>query len=600
MSDVVAIFERLPEVKFLADWLKDNFTVRIVEVPQVVDIMSVVSQENPELLITNSLHVAAIVATAKPTFLTLNELDAHLCLHRHEHINLWRQHMSCLKQVKQIFVPSTLMAKMFHESFRVQCRIQTPYIPPQQPSTYEYIISNKKLPYHDEVVAQMVGETIAVSDNLEDIRRAKLYVHQGKASNELAMAACCAVPTLACEVQAELLLPGDQTIFPNASAIQWVQALRVGVRDYLINSQSVKKHSIRYNQMSELQDKIKQALKKHKPVNAMTAQMTCAEIQKVARKEQDQEELQRLVEARNRPRMRERPALIVHRQEDFHAIQNLLGNNDRVYLGVGGLGDAMLTIAACHADTDAKVVFGANGGTEDTIKKMFDVFGISVLLTPNFNSSFEGMAIFNYVTGHRSFKGMAHIPDRMNYGEWKEQTRKYIPRIVNRMPLISLLGKLDNPRHTRGIVGLAPSGSDKQSTWKQRWLSRDEYFRVVHRLIEDGYTVFSFGSERDMDFYGPYPNNNAFWFSSDVAMCYPTPKYPINIKYMMQAMNACESFTSVDTWFKTYTGLAGIPTKLIKSRYNGRSYNTMMDPSDYVFINPEIWNFQWTDVEQLM
>ena len=57
----------------------------------------------------------------------------------------------------------------------------------------------------------------------------------------------------------------------------------------------------------------------------------------------------------------------------------------------------------------------------------------------------------------------------------------------------------------------------------------------------------------------------------------------------LKTINSAKEVISVDTWLKTYTLLAGLPTKVIESKFHGSYMPFGHDSSDYVFINPNIW-----------
>ena len=57
----------------------------------------------------------------------------------------------------------------------------------------------------------------------------------------------------------------------------------------------------------------------------------------------------------------------------------------------------------------------------------------------------------------------------------------------------------------------------------------------------------------------------------------------------LRTINSAKEVISVDTWLKTYTLLAGLPTKVIESKFHGSYMPFGHDSSDYVFINPNIW-----------
>jgi hypothetical protein len=57
----------------------------------------------------------------------------------------------------------------------------------------------------------------------------------------------------------------------------------------------------------------------------------------------------------------------------------------------------------------------------------------------------------------------------------------------------------------------------------------------------------------------------------------------------LKIINSASEIISVDTWLKTYTLLAGIPTKVIESKFYDSYLPFGHDPSDYVFLNTKVW-----------
>jgi hypothetical protein len=188
----------------------------------------------------------------------------------------------------------------------------------------------------------------------------------------------------------------------------------------------------------------------------------------------------------------------------------------------------------------------------------------------------------------------------MNFGEWANDSQKYLARINKSMPLLDIFGKLVNPRATKGVIGICPRGSDHNNLAKQRFLATDEFRRLAIKFIEKDLTVFAFGSAADVEHYGSIQHNNFIWMTSEFGISHPAPRYPTSFRHLLSCINSCDELYSVDTWLKTYGALAGIPTKVILSRRHGVTMIPPTDASDYIFMDREFWGFDFVDIHSLL
>ncbi len=277
-------------------------------------------------------------------------------------------------------------------------------------------------------------------------------------------------------------------------------------------------------------------------------------------------------------------------------IKLYLAENDNCYVGVGGLGDALLTIAIARADPDAHIVFAANPQIQEVVGKFFSAFALPALIV-GFPS--DKVAFWQLVSKHRHCRSLGALPENLDWDhEWVLKLDEYTPRLVTRMPLKELFGTLANPRATKGIVGLAPRSAWK-GTYKRKDLSKDEYHRLVKKHIQGCYTVFTFGSPEDLAFYGMFPHDNAYWYSTDFMVSFEGKRL-IDMVSMFAAINSCAEVISVDTWLKTYSAMAGIPTKVILSRNPHDDMHIYMnDSGDRIFLNPHLWNIRLVGLADL-
>jgi hypothetical protein len=552
-------------------------------------------------LFTTSISIAQAVGGLIPTILYVNDpLEGFSG--RGDNISNWRQNIAAFKSLDFIFVASSSLATAFLNAYRIPCRVQYPYVPKREKSTPNFIIYNS-LPEHiDGMLAFAPNESYVECTSEDDFNLAKLYIHIPEPGEQwnirIMLAHTHGVPcmTLQQGCFSEFCTSGDKLLPVGADARTWLNNFKLALRDQSILSKTVYDMSQRFHAMNEVQQRIRKALKDN---GFSKTPPTFAQIQDRS-----------LVDAAARLQTRKGEApsstfkqKIVRplvKSDDFVSITPFVNNNASVYAGVGGLGDALLTLAAAYNDPGSKVVFGANSGVQQAVRQLFEVFDVEVLMTRNFNGSAEGRAAWKGLCEHPHCKSSVHIPKDLNYGEWGTNAKAYLDRTVKKMPFIKLVGKLVNPRATKKVIGLCPRGSDHSSQWKQRYLTRDEYQRLVKKLLDEDATVLVFGSENDLGHYGVYQNNNVIFMNSYFAVSHPAPKYPISMRHMLTAVNSCDRIISMDTWLKTYAAMAGIPCKVVMNRYFGKSTFDYGDPSDKIFLDTSAWGFEVVPLDTLL
>lgn len=568
----------------------------------VADMIEHLRHRSPTLVVTNHLpSIPALNSAKQKTVVWLTDRTGVSIIKRQENIQFWRQTMGFLKSHnEQIYVSSQFMAGQILSNYRIPCKVLHPYIEPAESGSPEVVYYNEPPVHLWKLKELMPDQPFEQLKDYEDLNRAKLYIHVSTGieySNiEIPIAHSYGVP---CIIENNGCLPeyvtsGDKSLPSGADDKQWVSAFKVAMRDRNINSETVKKLSFRYSHMSDIEERIKIALQKTKPMRPPSFQ----EAQAIAKRRFGAPQ-RPAPEAKAGKKQPVKPIIIGNGlpKNDVDHVKNFLGSNDRVYFGCGGLGDAMLTIASCYQDPQARVIFGAN---HENVKSLFDAFKIDVLITRNFYPSVLGMTLHHYIIAHPNFKGAAHIPDSMNYGEWVSNHEKYLKRMVRSMPLIDMFGRMVNPRKTNGVVGIAPRGSDHHGKAKQRYLAPEEFRAVTRKFLDQNKTVFAFGSAEDVDHYGAVQHNNFIWMTGDFGMSHPAPRYPSSFRHLLSCINGCDELYSVDTWLKTYGALAGIPTNVIMSRRNGVTVPPPNDASDYIFMNQNFWGFNLVDVKDLL
>jgi hypothetical protein len=580
---------------FLFDYLSREFPSVLLNNSNLTE--QIKNNPSGKCLFTTSMSIAQESVNLISTILYINDTsDNHF--NRGSNISSWRQNITAFKNLDSIFVASSALATSFLQTYRMPCKVQYPFVPKRDMSTPNFIIYNKLPIYIDKMMGFAPNESYMEYNNEEDFQLAKLYIHTPEPGEQwhinIMLAHTYGVPCIVYQQGcfSEFCTSGDKLIPFGVDERTWMSHFKLALRDRNINSKIVQNMSQRFHSMNEIQQRIKKALIRggfHKTPPTFSEIQAGSAIGRLQNR--DKSETTTFTQKTVRP---------VERNNEYSVVANFLNNNASVYASVGGLGDSILAISTAYTDPGSKVIFGASSGVRQAVNQMFETTGIEVLLVSNFNGSSEGRKAWDMIANHPHCKGLTHIPKDLNYGDWGVNPKKYLNAVVKKMPLVELIGKLINPRATKKVIGICPRGSDHSSRWKQRYLTREEYGKLVAKLIKENATVITFGSESDFDYYGCYQDNNAIFMNSDFAISHPAPKYPISMRHMLSAVNACDLIISMDTWLKTYATVASLPCKVVMNRYLGKSTLDYKDPSDKIFLDPSVWDFEIIDFDSLV
>jgi hypothetical protein len=265
--------------------------------------------------------------------------------------------------------------------------------------------------------------------------------------------------------------------------------------------------------------------------------------------------------------------------------------NSNYYLGLGGIGDVLLLLASCYDDPQAKVIFFANNPY--FTNKFFELVKIPVFLKQNLMGNPFANVILDLVKSHANFKQSAHLADGLNYGDWINHN-KYECRVKSYVPWIDKFGKIETKDP---ILIIAPSGSVKDNK-RQRYLTPDEYAKLISIQSKLGYRIYCVGSLGDLEYYGLIAE--VLWMTIDKIYS-SSGSEDISFQKMLQIINTASKVISMDTWLKTYSLLCGIPTIVISSRWDGAYREYGSDASDFIFLNKCIWPALTTEkIENLL
>jgi hypothetical protein len=268
----------------------------------------------------------------------------------------------------------------------------------------------------------------------------------------------------------------------------------------------------------------------------------------------------------------------------------------------GGLGDLLFALAASYANNKCRIIHAANVGLKPTIERFIEAFDIpyEVLERPFSGKEFDELAASPFCVS------TCHLPKSLDFRKWAKP--EDFKDAFQSLPLQHLFGKYRNPFNTKGIVAIAPKGSNSPSFvdspegvryTKSRELGKEEYNRLVREFARKN-TVFIIGSPKDFDYYGIVPHSHVFWATFDKIIDHTGKEYASNVKTTLSIINACKKVVSVDTWLKTYSCMAGIPTIVVRTRFDGNYLDKQIDLSESIFLNKDFWNLRMARIEDLV
>ena len=262
----------------------------------------------------------------------------------------------------------------------------------------------------------------------------------------------------------------------------------------------------------------------------------------------------------------------------------------------GGLGDTLFGLAASYANDKCKLIHAANLGMQSVIDNFIKCFDIPYEVYPKPFTSEE----FDVISNSKFCVSKSHLPLKLNYAHW--ENFEEFPRSL---PVQSLFGKYKNPLSTKGMVAICPRGSNSPSSLdykgkrfnKSREITKIEYTKLVKKFLRKN-TIFIIGSMRDLEQYGMINHPHFYWITFD-RMFYLDKEYVLDTRQVLSIINSCRIF-SVDTWLKTYGGLADVPTTVIRTRFDGGYLDQLVDRSENIFLSKKFWNFNIVKIEDMI
>jgi len=281
----------------------------------------------------------------------------------------------------------------------------------------------------------------------------------------------------------------------------------------------------------------------------------------------------------------------------FKEIEKLLDNNRfDYYLGFGGVGDALITLASAWGNPKAHIIFFGYNGV--LVEEFFRTFGIPAHVLPHIlgnplapdRRAFQTLESLKKVI---TIQPSGHMPENLRYQEWFENEDKYVARIVNSIPeWRDKFGRID-----KKLVVIAPTGSTRDVA-RQRFITLHEFQTLVIRYLAKGYEVYGIGSEADGK---NYAMPGVWWATHDSLRHWRGGVTQHKLCDLLKIINSAEEVVSMDTWLKTYSLLVGVPTTVIATRWHGKYKPWGEDFNDWIFINKKIWpNLTVSRIEDML
>lgn len=250
------------------------------------------------------------------------------------------------------------------------------------------------------------------------------------------------------------------------------------------------------------------------------------------------------------------------------------------YFGIGGVGDFLLLMASFYDDieSDTDVIFVCNNvNTIRDIMKQFPKIHRSWLYPMN---AFEkSRDMWNLIVRHKLCRGTGATPCEFKYIEdWIECGRHTVFKYygIKRNP--NWCSKIENSYDMH--ITIQPNGGIDSNRISN--ISKEELKKIVD-YIPNKYNIYLIGSKSDVEKYGIIDSTR--WIT--------------DFDQAFDKIRRAEFHIGVNSWCKTYSGLAGIKTYIYPSLYRIEPLNLfgcVNDPSDYVFLKQGGWDFKdWSE-----
>ncbi|HEX3857848.1 MAG TPA: glycosyltransferase [Verrucomicrobiae bacterium] len=252
------------------------------------------------------------------------------------------------------------------------------------------------------------------------------------------------------------------------------------------------------------------------------------------------------------------------------SLANLLGEIGPFYLHFGGAGDALLLLATfLDKNPDAQIVSFPN--SIPAARSFFEAFPSlkRVWFLPK-NESRQIHILIRMLMRHiPNCKGMGVTPEVDYFKEWNAKLNIFKQYGVSRRPEWT---KCFRTNQQPKQITLAPKGSLQGMLGSKRNIIDPAIWPQLLRFIrESGFTPVIIGT----------PDENKFYPA--IEGCEDRRSY--SFREQMAHIANSAALIAADSWAKTFSALAGIPT-LVFEPLKGADWIARIDASDFVFVDP--------------
>ena len=247
------------------------------------------------------------------------------------------------------------------------------------------------------------------------------------------------------------------------------------------------------------------------------------------------------------------------------------------YAHFGGAGDALLLLASFY-DTRPDGIIFCHPNNVGAARALFDAFPrlSKIYFLPQHTEPFFHIVLRYAVYQLKNCLGAGATPRDGYEEEWKaglDITKKY--RINTSPDWAAELRQNENSRR----VAVAPQGSQTGMVGSKRNIIAPELWpQVIAHILERGFEPVIFGLPAEAKNYPALPG------------C--TDARGESFPNQMKLIGHCAGLVGADSWAKTFSALAEIPT-LVFEPIKGADLVTWKDPSDWVFIEP------WSQIKMI-